>query len=263
MNNPQLKLVADLTNEALDLLDGLGATSSTTAIPGAEDVLPHIAAWTRHIVYSLRGIDALFESGYEHCVPPVLRLLIEHATAVAIVGTAPERYVEYVNETYHGAFNTQRARDAAGAPQYDELDQFLASGPDGRASRTTHRDRFLSLGETGKRLYASWLEQTQQSHASHVTGTLFLRPTPGSDVPTLTTKPQWTIDPIYVFGACLDCLTLALDVFSSLIQGDPLRLAIDGINTRKDVLFATMGAYDREPPRRHIDVVRPLPEPTC
>lgn len=262
MNTTPSHVLADLIGEALALFDSLGGMSST-ARPGAEEVLPHVAAWTQHIYYSIGGIQALFESGREHCVPPVLRLIIEHATAMAIVGNDPERYAEYMHDTYRGAINVQQARAEAGVLPDTELEEFLTSGPAERPNRVNRKDHFLSLGEMGRLLYVSWLDQTQQSHASHATATLFLRPNSIDEVPVLSTSPQWTIDPVHVYGACLDCLTLALDVFSSLLLDDPLRWGIDEINTRKDVLFATLGARDGLALRRFIDVPSGLPQPAC
>ncbi|TDD71236.1 FAD-binding oxidoreductase [Jiangella aurantiaca] len=144
------------------------AASWTAVDDDAGAVLPALGSWTQHIIYAAEAVGVLFANGYGHAAHPLLRQILEHSVATAIVAKNPARYEDYFRHPWAGLGRVQEARAAAGLDQYPDVAEFLAAAEEPTSQHTGSKTRFASLGDDGQRLYASWLDETQQVAADRL-----------------------------------------------------------------------------------------------
>lgn len=218
---------------------------------GHEFVLGVSASWCRYIQYGIAAVRDLHDAGLGHYAAPIRRSLLEHAISIVAIerdSTAFESYVRGLQTT------TRRLQDAmrrVGAEAPEGMDEVLswatdpATSPKDRGLHVKHR--FEDFGETGRRLYVSWLQETIMSHATYATAVLYLKDTPDDDWPTLTIDPQvlpnaWESDAL-----CADLFVLALDGLSRMLRNDPLRETVNSLNAHKaELLREARALVDQE-----------------
>jgi len=240
-----------LQQRARDLFESL-MPRSLTARPGCEYLLPFAGSWVRYIQYAISAVRRLHDGGLGHFAAPIRRMIVEHAISLAMVERDPAAFNAFIRGLQDQTRRIQSALAKIDVPTEAELQAILEWETDPDAK---HYDRFQAvkhrceaLGEMGDRLFVQWIEETMLSHANYATSVLFLRDTPGDDVPTLTLTAQVPVDDWKADAAIADAFILAVDVFSRMIVNDPLRDGIDDINRTKDELLDEAERLSRRPP---------------
>lgn len=234
----------DLHQQASSTFEGL-REEALVARDGYEFVLGVSASWCRYIQYGITAVRELHDAGLGHYAASIRRSLLEHSISIVAVERDPAAFESYVRGLQT---TTQRLQDAmrrVGVEAPEGMDEILGWATD---PATTSKDRglhmkhrFEDFGESGHRLYVSWLQETVMSHATYATAVLYLTETPNDDWPTLTVDPQvlpndWESDAL-----CADLFVLALDGLTRMLRDDPLREAVNSMNARKQELLAQAG----------------------
>lgn len=249
---PNRSAIRELQQHASDVFESLDE-HELRAVDGGEETLAHAASWCRYVQHAIAAVRLLHDSGLGNYAAPIRRSIIEHALAVASVALNPDAFASYLRTAHYKASHVRDAIDEADLPRVESLEDFLSwePGDHGKTHDSKVNVRHCSdqLGRSGKRLYVAWLQETQLSHASAATATLYLRSTDGDAWPTLTHDPQvqssgWEADAL-----CADALILSLDGLSQLLTGDPLRADIQELNAAKFELLTEAAALSgQEPP---------------
>jgi hypothetical protein len=246
----EAKFLAETITQTQEAIAKLG-NQSLTAQPGYEDVVVYVAGWLNHINKSIEAVALLHDKGYGALARPMQRLIIEHSVACAMVAIEPESWTAFLRASHDGAVKLAKAFRANDIQAPEELSYFiefgLAEEPDPFKRYRQIKNRFESLGETGRRLYQAWLEETQLSHGGFPTASMFLKISDDSiDAPfTSTDIPQIDANPVHVIASALDGLLMAADAFSFMLLGDPLRQDIERLNNQKEGSFARL--HDQRP----------------
>jgi hypothetical protein len=232
--------LARLIAETLHISSTLGGRSFT-ARPGFELQLQFVAGWFRHIEYTFEAVDLLLGSGYEHAVPPLLRLMLEDAVSAALVATDPQSWAAVLVKERQSQIRALKAMQAVGMEPSPEMLGFIDSLPedegDGYREYRQITQRFRALGDDGHRLLVMWNTLTATSHGNAATAMLFLADDGQPDsVPIVKGDPQYGQDRLFLLAVALDCLLLGLDAMNSMIDGHPALAGIQAIHDRKAAL---------------------------
>ena len=153
----------------------------------------------------------------------------------------PESFDSFVRALQRETTKLKEASERVGLPlEYTDAVLSWEADPASKVHdrKLAFRHRCEDLGDLGDRFYVQWLEESMLSHASFTTASMYLGDSPeGSDAPTLNREPQFPSQDLAAEAACADLMVLALDAFSRMAQGDPLRPVVDQLNAEKDVLI--------------------------
>ena len=230
-----------LQQEASDLFDRLQNSGGLRAIEGHELGLGIMASWCRYVQHAVNAICLLHDQSLGVYAAPIRRNIIEHAVSAYGLAQEPDALDAYARALQH---TVRRTADALAAASMDSnpdmaaiLNQEINDSNKHLDATIKARQKFEAMGQSGQRLYVQWLHETLLSHPTFGTGKLFLRETPGSDYPTLTSNPEVPADNWNADATCVDAMLLSLESLDSVIDGHPLTGAIDELNTRKNNIF--------------------------
>jgi len=220
--------------------------ASATAREGCEYVLPYAASWLRYVDQGILAVQHLHDAGLGSHAAPIRRSLIEHGICMAAIASEPESFEPFIRGLQRSTSKLKEAMGRVGVAD-ERMDAVLAWET---SEDTLKHDRKMAfkhrcedLGATGANYYASWLEETMVSHAGYATAVLYLADPPGGgDTPTLRLEPQFSADDWGADAANIDVFLLALDAYSTMLLGDPLRKSLTRLNRRRMALFAKASA---------------------
>ena len=200
-----------------------------------------MASWFRYVEYGIPAARLLHDKGLGHYAAPIRRSIIEHAVNMTAIAEEPEGFDSVIRASQKSTKRLKEALTAVRLEPGEDLEQFLTLETDDATKKldvkAKIKHRCDSLGESGKLLYISWLQETALSHANVPTALIFLHDTPGDDWPTLALEPQipaqgWTSD-----MDMADAFIMSLDAFSQVVEGDPFRSDVERLNRKKDALM--------------------------
>lgn len=190
-------------------------------MPGHENLLPFMGSWLRHVEGSAWTTYHLSMSGMHTHAAPVRRSCVEHAFALDTLANDPETYGGYLNEVSYRLQSIQGLLNAAGV---DEEIEGLTAYDDFEFSDEVRKKFTKAAAGNQSRAFpllrAHWSRDSQLSHPSAMTWSVFLKP-PGDDgVPTLSYEPQAGISPDVSIRVCVEAFVISLEAYSSVLA-DP------------------------------------------